>query len=210
MKTPRDLSGLRFGRLLVLKKGAGKVRSGKHQPTWVCQCDCGTIKEIHRSDLMDRTTSCGCKRREMVSQRRSSHKMSQTRTFNIWVNMKQRCLNPSVPHYSRYGGRGIQVCKEWHSFSCFLADMGECPSADYSIDRIDNNGNYEPGNCRWATAQQQASNRRLTLKFIWDGKPLSIIEIARANKVKYHSLRHFFLKREMPLDQAIIHSLPES
>jgi hypothetical protein len=102
--------------------------------------------------------------------------MSNTRTFAIWRNMLSRCGNPNVPHYGRYGGRGIKVCDRWLTFVNFFADMGERPSPEHSLDRIDNDGNYEPGNVRWTTIGQQAVNRRKRT-IHKNGKPLLLITI---------------------------------
>lgn len=134
---------------------------------WTAQCICGVIKEVNIADIRNGSSkSCGCLRTETTVKRFTTHGYgSQAKglipEYNTWLGMKQRCYNKKCACYSYYGGRGIRVCKRWkHSFSNFLADMGRKPGPDYSIDRINVNGNYEPSNCRWATKKEQAINTR--------------------------------------------------
>jgi hypothetical protein len=152
-----DLTGRKFGRLQVVQRLA-RTSSGIQ---WLCLCDCGAKTIVSRSNLAyGGSKSCGCLRKEIsfVNAFRHGHKGSSE--YAIWVEMRHRCRNPAHKQYADYGGRGIDVCQRWDSdFLAFLNDMGPRPRGR-SIDRINNNGNYEPGNCRWATPLQQTHNRR--------------------------------------------------
>jgi hypothetical protein len=164
-----------FGRLTVLSRHRVDKR-GQHW--WNCQCDCGSSC-VARTDHLTggRVVSCGCHASERTSARNFRHGLKWTPEYKIWDGIIERCCNPNSHSYARYGGRGIQICDEWRGdFTKFLADMGERPSPKHSIDRIDNDGNYEPDNCRWATTTEQARNKRNTLRIEFEGEFLTVAE----------------------------------
>jgi hypothetical protein len=167
-----DLTGRRFDRALVVGREP-LVRGSGIRPKWVCRCDCGTIWSVVGSALKDGLTrSCGCHRREIFIQRNTihGHTLNHPRLHLTWRKMHDRCKNPRNRKYPDYGGRGIQVCPEWEQFEEFLK-WSESSGYDdtLTIDRRDNNSGYSPANCRWATALEQASNKRNNTYFTLHG-----------------------------------------
>lgn len=166
-----DRTGQKFGRWTVLSRcGAGM---------WKCRCECGAERNIQVSTLTRGTSkSCGC----LSAERSRKHGMDGTPTYNAWAHMLARCRNPKTQGFARWGGRGITVCERWLSFENFFADMGKKPSGK-SLDRIDNDGNYEPGNCRWATRRAQSGNQERSLRFEWNGQKRTLSDLAHEHKV---------------------------
>lgn len=155
----QDLTGKTFGRLTVTSFAGMRG----WQSLWKCRCECGTEKVIlGRSLNYGATNSCGCLHKETISRTRLKHSaLFRSPTYRCWDHMIQRCTNPNNSNYHYYGGRGVSVCERWLSFDDFVSDMGERPSMLYSLDRFpDQNGNYEPGNVRWATDAEQSRNTR--------------------------------------------------
>lgn len=170
-----DIVGEKYGRMLVISK----ARSLDGNARWNCRCDCGTEKVVYGQDLRrGKVVSCGCHKAEMAS-KRATHRMSGHPAHNSWKSAKARCEVPTTEGYEQYGGRGIKVCDRWQSFENFWIDMGPTWRPNRSLDRHPNqDGNYEPGNCRWATASQQGRNRRTNHTIQTPSGPMMIVEAA--------------------------------
>lgn len=193
MKYPKDISGLRFGRLTVMEK-AGVTNGGGRgsKSLWRCKCDCGNEKVIMRNSLVSgNTKSCGCMERENKKVMHLKHGMSKTRLWSIWCGIKDRCNRENNHDYVRYGGRGIAICDEWKDdFQNFCEwAMLNGYSDDLTIDRIDVNGDYEPSNCRWVTRKEQTRNRSIT-------KKISIAEIAEIDGISYQEAYKKYVLRK--------------
>jgi hypothetical protein len=177
----KDITGQRFAMLTAVERVPGS------HGRWLFRCDCGTVKSIRCCHVTGgKTLSCGCRPRGTTA----THGMSVSPEYYSWSHMRQRCENPANPKYHRYGARGIRVCPEWASFEAFYADMGPKPPGT-TLDREDNDGNYEPGNCRWATAEQQANNRSIVIPA---GGYASLKQMARREGVAYLNLYYHVVK----------------
>lgn len=167
-----DLTGQKFGRLTVLNKAQSKkFPCGQAMSQYLCECDCGQQIVVLVSNLKSgHTKSCGCLQKQLVAERSVTHGMSTTSLYGVWNTMRQRCTNPNNRKYANYGGRGITVCDDWlNSFDSFYAHVSKLPHFDeegYSLDRINNNGHYEPNNVRWATDKEQQNNKRNNRKAV--------------------------------------------
>lgn len=176
MSSQKLAKGQRYGRLVLLE--LSNERTSYDTPIWVCRCDCGkelSVPALNLTRTVRRTESCGC----LAVERSSTHGLSDRPEYSVWNNMLQRCTNPNNPTFQYYGARGITVCDRWaSSFANFFADMGSRPSPDHSIERRDVNGNYEPGNCYWATLDVQHSNRRDNVWLEYQGKQYTKSQLA--------------------------------
>lgn len=156
-KLPKMAVGQRYGRLVVIEF---VERNSNWISKWLFQCDCGKQCIVFSSSARSgNTQSCGCLVKEM-RHHLVTHGMSRSAEHRAWNGLRNRCKNPNDEHFGNYGGRGIKVCERWEKFENFYRDLGPRPSPKHSLDRVDNDGNYEPGNCRWATKSEQTYNRR--------------------------------------------------
>lgn len=177
----RDLTGQRFAMLVAISR---RYTPGR-QSQWLCRCDCGRDVLIFLGNLTkaNHQKSCGCLVPVQVGQRTGNyrHGHSHEPEFHLWRGMIARCSNSSLASWNDYGGRGITVCQRWQdSYEAFLADVGPRPSPKYSIDRIDNDGNYEPSNVRWATRKEQAANKRNAARLLeHDGRAQNMSDWAK-------------------------------
>lgn len=194
-----NLVGQRFGRLLVQSKAAA---TPGRDSRWTCRCDCGQSSVVRGTYLRTgKTRSCGCLVRVRARENAKRHGQSRTPTHLSWMGAIQRCTDPNHARYADYGGRGIKVCERWQVFENFLADMGERP-AGTSIDRINNDGDYEPDNCRWATKTQQARNCRTNHTLTIDGQTRSVAEWVELRGLNYRTVMSR-LARGWPAEPAL-------
>jgi hypothetical protein len=187
-----DLTGQRFGRWTAVERTADHVAtSGRRYAQWLCRCDCGNIRAVDQSNLRcGNSSSCGC-----CIQIKHGHarKRTMSPTYTIWAAMRSRCTNPRSPVWGHYGGRGIKVCAQWlNDFSSFLQDMGEQPKG-LTLDRIDNDGDYCPENCRWTTMKEQTANRRCSIWIDYQGDWMPLSEAGRLSGISSKTLSHRYL-----------------
>jgi len=198
--TIKDLAGRKFNFLTVLEQ-AGRSPSGGVM--WLCLCDCGEQTRARGCDVSSgRIVSCGCYGRRARREAATTHGKSGTPEYFVWNSMRMRCEYPRTPEYPNYGGRGITVCDRWRDFVNFFEDMGECPPG-HSLDRINNDGNYEPGNCRWATAFEQNRNKRGNAMYTHEGITLCLTDWARRSGFSDSKVIQRRLRRGWSFAQAI-------
>lgn len=167
-----NIKGNRYGSLVAIRKSPLEKR-------WVFVCDCGKSTNAFLGNVLaGRTRSCGCGRFK-------THGMSKTAEYKVWESMIKRCTKPTSDNFCRYGGRGIAVCKRWRKFENFFSDMGRRPSSQFSIERIDNNGNYSPDNCKWATKEEQYRNMRTNHFVDYGGEKMIVADAAKLAGLKY-------------------------
>jgi len=187
-----DLTGRRFGRLVAIRDaGADKSRNR----TWLCLCDCGNEKVVSSALLKNgNVQSCGC-----LS---PGYRVRHDPIYLTWMSMIARCSNPKINGYKNYGGRGITVCERWLKFENFLADVGEHPGPGFTLDRIDVNGNYEPGNVRWSTLKAQANNRRNNFNITYQGETKTLTEWCEQLGLSYHRTWQRLTKQHLSVEDA--------
>lgn len=192
----KDLTGKKYGKWTVehfsFRKGNGYY--------WLCRCECGKTKNVRSADLKNgKSKSCGCFQREWAKKTHTVHGLYHTRLYKIYAEMKARCLNKNDKSYFNYGGRGIKICDEWlNDFKLFYdwsisngydkdAPRGEC-----TIERIDVNGNYEPSNCKWISSEQQALNKRNSIRLTYNNSKKTLKELSRVLGIRYGTLLYRF------------------
>jgi hypothetical protein len=182
--TKKNLTGQQFGRLTAKYRIIG----GKYS-FWFCECSCGQSGEFRQAHLESGSTkSCGCLNREIVIARSRTHGMRKSSIYRLWSGMKTRCENPKEKRWKDYGGRGIKVCHRWQRFEHFLEDMGQPPLGS-SIERRNNNGDYCPANCKWATRSEQGRNKRNNRILEINGERLCTQEWSERTGVKASVIR---------------------
>lgn len=193
-KPPGERTGLVgkvFGQLTVI---GSEPSNSKGKRMWKCSCSCGNESIISTCSLRtSHTTSCGCKKKMTLGDATRKHGLSRTPEHNAWLSMRRRCYDPKDKRYHTHGARGIRVCDRWlgvNGAKNFLNDMGRKPSSDYSLDRKDNDGNYDPKNCRWATAEQQGNNQRRNVFIEFDDERLTISQWERKLGFESDTLRN--------------------
>ena len=198
-----EITGQRFNRLTAVERRGSNKRG---EAVWLFRCDCGNDTLLVTSvAISGRTKSCGCLGSELRVLQMTKHGFAGSiPEYATWASMRKRCNNQRCTDYANYGGRGITVCARWDDFLLFLADMGPRPPGT-SIDRIDNNGNYEPGNCRWATTSEQNANRRPHKNALWlehNGERKTLRDWARVVGINYKTLSAR-LTHGWPADKAL-------
>ena len=230
-----DISGQRFGRLVALERvGRTLAPNGTRQSMWKCRCDCGNETVVKYIALTSgNTRSCGCWEEEnrhtnmqkSIEQRRKSASISFMGNleahplYRTWKSMLMRCNNPNVKGYKHYGGRGIKVCDRWSGhlgFENFVNDMGERPTPEHTLDRVDYNGDYEPSNCRWATHEAQCNNKRNNSYVVLNGEEITCAQLCKRYGFYYtyvtYQLRqgidiNFIIKNQLrPKEERIGHA----
>lgn len=190
-RTLKNEVGERYGKWTVLEH---IPRTG-HKYWVLCRCDCGTEKPVMISNLHGGQTH-GCKecKGDRIARHGATRMGRQQPEYKVWVGMRQRCSNPNRRHYDRYGGRGIKVCERWESgYAAFIEDMGPRPSPKHTLDRIDNDGDYTPENCRWATQKEQHNNRSVSRYIQFEGRRLTLTEWAKELGMTTSTLNSRFL-----------------
>lgn len=202
-----NLVGQRFGKLRVLSYEGRPNGNDYGDSLWKVECDCGVVKVTKGYSLRaGLSTTCGCGTRQALLKVNTTHGKTRTVEYRLWVGMQTRCYNKKEKAYKYYGARGIRVCVRWlgdGGFVNFLADMGERPSAKHWIERKNNDRNYEPSNCCWATREVQANNKRNTIWVTWEGKKMSLKQACGKVRLPYYSVRSRMYRKGWSFQQAV-------
>jgi hypothetical protein len=195
MRPRKDLTGQKFGRWTVISPADNRQ--------WNCVCECGVEKPVFSVHLLrGNSKSCGCYNRERHTKHGHGRAGQTSPEYKAWTAMVRRCSDPHTQMYSEYGGRGIKVCDRWQDLAAFMSDMGPRPSPQHSIDRIDNDGDYEPSNCRWATSKEQMNNRRCSRFLTFAGRTQTLAQWATEKGVGWHVI-DCRIKRGWSVERAI-------
>lgn len=190
----KDLTGMKFGKLTVLGIAFKKPRKPHgYRIYWKCRCECGNCCDVLSDNLTrDHTLSCGCLLKEISHKINYKHGLTHTQIYNVWASIKQRCFYSKSISFQNYGGRGITMFEDWiNDFQAFYNYVSKLPhfgEEGYTLDRIDNNGNYEPNNIRWVTKKEQANNTRRNIIIEYQGKKMSLKEAANLSGIDYTAL----------------------
>lgn len=198
-----DLTGRRFGKLYVIEKTNERNRGCV---TWLCQCDCGNLCIKNGAYLRNGdTTSCGCYQKEKASEANSTHGKSNNPIYRTFMRMIDRCENPHSKSYKDYGARGIKICDEWRNdpMKFYEWSMKNGYRKGLTIDRIDNDGNYEPNNCRWTTKLIQSNNRRTNTFIEYNGKKMTYAEWGRETGISESLIRHRIVNSHWDIEKAL-------
>lgn len=200
-----DVTGKRFGRLVAIKVSQEKDASGRTRRVWECVCDCGNTVFARVAQLTaGKVLSCGCFSREITSKRSITHGMTGTKVYAAWKGIKRRCLTPSEPSYKNYGGRGISIHPDWSKdFMSFYREIGDPPSESHTVDRIDNEKGYVPGNVRWATMEEQQRNKRSNVFYEYNGESLMLGQLAEKYGISFSTLAHRLITKGWSVNDAI-------
>ena len=207
-----DLTNQTFGRLTVIKRAKDQISpAGKHRVMWTCRCECGRTKDVNADNLKSgKTLSCGCLQKQRAKECIMKHGDTDSRLYAIWCAIKRRCYRDYDPHYARYGGRGIKMCEEWReSYAAFMewalangyrydAKRGEC-----TLDRIDNDGDYTPENCRWVSHKIQSNNKSTNHLITLNGETHTIAEWAEIFGMRYCKLYQRLYKYGYDIGKAV-------
>lgn len=204
-----EMIGKRFGFLTVVADCGMRIVHGKSRRVWQCVCDCGDTLPVEMGKLKTGMT-VSCPKRHSIATHGHSRNYNLSPSLRSYNSMIGRCYHPSNAGYEHYKKRGIKVCDRWHhgengksGFQCFLEDMGERADKSLTIERVNNDGNYEPGNCIWATRKEQGNNRITNRKFEWEGQIRSIEELAVMANQTWECMRHRLLRAGWPIDKAM-------